>query len=54
MVAEFGGNNIKCSKYATFGTEKLSKYVNEVLHKRKGCLIANHGQVTIGCNLERQ
>ena len=51
MVAEFGGNNIKCSKYATFGTEKLSKYVNEVLHKRKGCLIANHGQVTIGCNL---
>ena len=52
MVAEFGGNNIKCSKYATFGTEKLSKYVNEVLHKRKGCLIANHGQVTIGCNLE--
>ena len=52
MVAEFGGNDIKCSKYATFGTEKLSKYVNEVLHKRKGCLIANHGQVTIGCNLE--
>ena len=52
MVAEFGGNNIKCSKYATFGTEKLSKYVNKVLHKRKGCLIANHGQVTIGCNLE--
>ena len=52
MVAEFGGNNIKCSKYATFGTEKLSRYVNDVLHKRKGCLIANHGQVTIGCNLE--
>ena len=52
MVAEFGGNNIKCSKYATFGTEKLSKYVNKVLHKRKGCLIANHGQVTIGDNLE--
>ena len=52
MVAEFGGNNIKCSKYATFGTEKLSKYVNKVLYKRKGCLIANHGQVTIGNNLE--
>ena len=52
MIAEFGGNNIKCSKYATFGTEKLSRYVNDVLHKRKGCLIANHGQVTIGCNLE--
>ena len=52
MVAEFGGNDIKCSKYATFGSEKLSKHVNKVLHKRKGCLIANHGQVTIGDNLE--
>ena len=52
MVAEFGGNDIKCSKYATFGSEKLSKYVNKVLYKRKGCLIANHGQVTIGNNLE--
>ena len=52
MVAEFGGNDIKCSKYATFGSDKLSKYVNKVLHKRKGCLIANHGQVTIGDSLE--
>ena len=52
MVAEFGGNDIKCSKYATFGSEKLSKYVNKVLHKRKGCPIANHGQVTIGDSLE--
>ena len=52
MVAEFGGNNVKCSKYATFGSEKLSRYVNNVLHNRKGCLIANHGQVTIAKNLE--
>ncbi len=52
MVAEFGGNDIKCSKYATFGSEKLSKYVHKVLNNRKGCLIANHGQVTIGDNLE--
>jgi len=52
MVAEFGGSDIKCSKYATFGSEKLSKYVHKVLNNRKGCLIANHGQVTIGDNLE--
>ena len=52
MVAEFGGSDIKCSKYATFGSEKLSKYVNKVLHNRKGCLIANHGQVTIANNLQ--
>ena len=43
---------LRCSKYATFGSEKLSKYVHKVLNNRKGCLIANHGQVTIGDNLE--
>ena len=43
---------IKCSKYATFGSEKLSKYVNKALVDRKGCLIANHGQITIGESLE--
>ena len=52
MVAEFGGSDIKCSKYATFGSEQLSKYVNKVLHNRKGCLIANHGQVTFADTLE--
>ena len=52
MIAEFGGKDIKCSKYATFGSEKLSKYVNKVLHNRKGCLIANHGQITMASNLE--
>ncbi len=52
MVAEFGGSDVKCSKYATFGSEQLSKYVNKVLHNRKGCLIANHGQVTIADTLE--
>ena len=52
MVAEFGGRDIKCSKYATFGSEKLSKYVNKALVDRKGCLIANHGQITIGESLE--
>ena len=44
--------DIKCSKYATFGSEKLSKYVNKALVYRKGCLIANHGQITIGESLE--
>jgi len=52
MVAEFGGSNIKCSRYATFGSEKLSKYVSKALSNRRGCLIANHGQVTIANDLE--
>ena len=48
MVAEFGGNDIKCSKYATFGSKKLAKNVFEASINRKGCIIANHGQICFG------
>ena len=46
MVAEFGGDDIKCSKYATFGTKKLAKFVVNSAKNRNGCLIANHGPVS--------
>ena len=52
MVAEFGGNDIKCAKYATFGTRKLANNVLEVIKDRNGCLISNHGQLTIANNLD--
>ena len=51
MVAEFGGNDVKCAEYATFGTKKLAKNVLKVLKERNGCLISNHGQLTIANNL---
>ena len=51
MVALAGGNNIKCAKYATFGTRELSKNIIYALENRKACLIANHGQVGFGENL---
>ena len=51
MVAEFGGNDIKCAEYATFGTKQLAKNVLKVLKERNGCLISNHGQLTIANNL---
>ena len=52
MVAVAGGEDIKCSKYATFGTKNLSKNILKALKNRKACLIANHGQVAFGENLE--
>ena len=52
MVAEFGGKDIKCAEYATFGTKKLAKNVIKAIKNRKGCLLANHGQICIGKNLE--
>ena len=52
MVAEFGGEDIKCSKYATFGSNKLANNVLNVVKDRNGCLISNHGQLTIAENLD--
>ena len=52
MVAEFGGEDIRCSKYATFGTERLAQNVLKSLEHRKGCLLANHGQLTISNSVE--
>ena len=52
MVAVAGGEDIKCSKYATFGTKNLSTNIIKVLKNRTACLIANHGQVAFGKTLE--
>ena len=51
MVAVAGGEDIKCTKYATFGTKNLSKNIIKALKNRSACLIANHGQVAFGENL---
>ncbi len=53
MVAEFGGNDIKCAEYATFGTDELSINILKALEKRKACLMSNHGQVAFGTNLKQ-
>ena len=53
MVAVAGGEDLKCSKYATFGTKQLSINIIKVLKNRSACLIANHGQVAFGNNLEK-
>ena len=52
MVAVAGGNDLKCAKYATFGTRKLSKNILSALKKRSACLISNHGQIAFGKNLD--
>ena len=52
MIALAGGDDIKCSEYATFGTEELSKNVIKALENRSACLMSNHGQVAFGKNLE--
>ena len=53
MVAMAGGHDIKCAKYATFGTRDLSKNILKALKGRKACLIANHGQIVFEENLSK-
>lgn len=52
MVAMAGGTDIRCARYATFGTQALSDAVVEALQDRRACLMANHGQVAWGSGLD--
>jgi L-fuculose-phosphate aldolase len=49
-VAMFGGPVI-VAPYATYGTEELARNVVEALRDRTGCLMGNHGAVTVGPDL---
>ena len=53
MVAMAGGYDIKCAKYGTYGTRKLSRNILIALKDRKACLIANHGQIAFEENLSK-
>ena len=52
MIARFGGTTVRCARYATFGTQALSEATVAALHERSACLLANHGMVVLGRDLE--
>ena len=52
MVARAGGDSIRCAEYATFGTEALSKNAVTALQGRKACLLANHGMIALGEDID--
>lgn len=47
-VAFAGGRDVRCSEYATFGTQELSAAAMAALEGRRACLLANHGAVALG------
>lgn len=51
MVALFGGGDVRCSAYATFGTAALSQAALAALEGREACLLANHGAIALGADL---
>jgi L-fuculose-phosphate aldolase len=50
-VAMFGGS-IRVAPYATYGSDELARNVVAALDGRTGCLMANHGAVTLGPDLK--
>lgn len=53
MIAAAGGPTIRCSAYATFGTQALSDAALAALDGRLACLLANHGLIALGPTLAR-
>ena len=53
MIAAFGGATVRCAEYATFGTPELSANVIAAMEDRSACLLANHGMIACGSNLDR-
>ena len=52
MVARFGGDDVRCADYATFGTQALSDAVLHALEGRRACLMAHHGMLVVGHDLD--
>jgi L-fuculose-phosphate aldolase len=53
MIARFGGDTLRCADYATFGTQALSAAALAALQGRRACLLANHGMLVFGRDLEQ-
>ena len=52
MVGLAGGNNIRCAKYETFGTQALSDAAIIALKDRLACLLGQHGMICLGKTFE--
>jgi L-fuculose-phosphate aldolase len=53
MIAAAGGPTIRCARYATYGTKELSDNALKALKDRTCCLLANHGMIATGPNLDK-
>ncbi len=45
MIVAFGGHDVRCAPYVTFGTPELAAATVAALDGRRACLLANHGMI---------
>ena len=48
MVVQFGGRDVRCAPYVTFGTPALAEAAAHAITGRTACLLANHGMIVCG------
>lgn len=48
-----GGKDIRCAKYATYGTKEIAENALEAMKGRNAVLLANHGINVVGKNIEK-
>jgi L-fuculose-phosphate aldolase len=53
MIAAVGGPTIRCGDYASYGSAELSEIALAALEGRKACLLANHGMIAVGPDLDK-
>ncbi|HEY7173640.1 MAG TPA: class II aldolase/adducin family protein, partial [Micromonosporaceae bacterium] len=51
LVGMFGGP-VRVAPYATYGTPELADHMADALADRTGCLLGNHGTITVGDSLD--
>ena len=49
----FGGDDVRCAPYVTFGTPELAQCAVEALQGRTACLLANHGMIVHAATADR-
>ena len=53
LVGVFGGNDVPCVPYSTFGTQALANDAAAALTDRTACLLGQHGMICRAPNLKR-
>lgn len=49
----FAGYDVKCAKYATYGSKELAENALEAIEDRNAVLLGNHGLIALGTDVER-
>ncbi|MCX8279149.1 class II aldolase/adducin family protein [Phyllobacterium sp. 0TCS1.6C] len=53
MIAAFGGEDVRCTPYVTYGSPELGQAAVEALEGRNSCLLGNHGMISHGTSLRK-